>query len=332
MPPCSAALSLSIAKAMVIASMALTGFANVLSAPLSNVRHPMAACEHNKRALLIGIAAYKYWAPLPHVEDEIRNVSNSLTEHGYCVYPNLDIKEANTLTSTIRKFFNYGGASDTLLFFYSGHGDSRPRSAEGKPWKEKRYYLVPKYGPKGQGDVPGQSSFLDAIVDARVIADAVAESQSKNIMVVLNTCHSGKFHLNNLLLGSICPITTENSKRILITSGNDSQLVAADTRFSEAFLKSIDTMEPDSAGNNDGTVTLNEMVNYMGRKVEAHPTQDYVPSSTVYPSCREQPSLPIPEFFSHSSSSSRALLKLFKNRFATLGFSGERRRLLDVVR
>ena len=326
-------VSYSTATAMVFASMVVAGFASVLPTGHYNEPHLIDACDQNKRALLIGISEYKYWRPLEHVKREIGNVRDSLVGHGYCAHRNLNVKDATVLISTIKKFFINGKPSDTLLFFYSGHGDIRSVKNDAKSgfeFKRPKYYLVPVNGPKGQGDLPGRKIFLDYIVDADVIAHAVGQSQAKNIMVVLNTCHSGKFHWNNLFLASICPITTESRKRILITAGNDEQLVAADTRFSDAFLKSIDTMEPDLTGNRDGTVTLNEMVNYMGRQVEAHASQSYVPSSTIYP-CKEQTSLPIREFFSYPSSSSRALLKLFKPGFSSLGFSGERKRLRNVV-
>jgi WD40 repeat protein len=133
------------------------------------------------RAFLVGNADYAAAAKLPGAEHDVEAMRAflaggqgwGLDDKRVTVAKNL---KAEGLREATRAFFEKAEPGETLLFYYSGHGDRR--GDEG--------YLVPTDGALGQPDKG---------LSATELWQMIARSRAEKVLVILDACKSGGFSI-----------------------------------------------------------------------------------------------------------------------------------------
>jgi WD40 repeat protein len=126
-------------------------------------------------ALIIAQPSYRHWTPLPDAANAARALAADLEKHGYDVHSDLiDGGEKVQVETTLEDWFGNTAPYRLLILFWTGHGD-----------KDDDSYLICYNSPRT--GVTG----LNAI-DTRTLGTAIAKSEAEKILVILDTCYSGR--------------------------------------------------------------------------------------------------------------------------------------------
>lgn len=131
------------------------------------------------RALLVGNASYATATALPGVTRDVEAMGTFFAgDQGWGLGPDrlkvaLNLK-AEPLRETVKRFFADAAPGETLLFYYSGHGDK----------KDDEGYLVPTDAAPGR---------LDSALSASELWQMIEASRAGRVLVILDACKSGGF-------------------------------------------------------------------------------------------------------------------------------------------
>jgi hypothetical protein len=177
---------------------------------------PAAAGKTNTYAIVIGISDY---AELPKVTfaDRSANSFAELVRRQYGVTPDHMVTLINEEATGVRLMARLRSMSarltknDRLIFYYAGHGAP---SADGK-----NTLLVPQ-----DASVNGLD---DAPFRLQEIYKTLAKSEAAQIVVVLDTCFSGRTDNNELIYRDVAPIMVVPTEGILPPSNRRLTVLAA---------------------------------------------------------------------------------------------------------
>ena len=255
--------------------------------------------DRRNRALLVAVREYDFsWEKLEHVGNEVQQLSEALSPH----FANPDVlpnPSSNELSSSLSRLFQCAGRDDRLLFYYAGHGFSRPR-VTGLASEKIEAYLVTRDTPDPQFAV-GQSDGMGGPLDGKALSvsrllDHAYQSNARDVLIVLDACqvaspligvdlkqqdkgfnqdNCGAFVRSMNELADVTPLTRQvldaafsaMQTRNLITSGFAAETVTAQSTFAEAFRDgltgSADAFSHGGATDPDGEVDANELVMFI---------------------------------------------------------------------
>jgi hypothetical protein len=194
-------------------------------------------------ALLIGVGTYQHATHMsvPVTAADAQGIAEILTAEHSCGYPADQVTVLRETTATRQEIINAldtliarVGKDDTVILFYSGHGEYDTGSS----------YTLTTHDTRWQGPrvVPGTG------ISQQELVDKLRQLQSERVLLLFNACHAGE--VNPTLgdaehLGTPLPPQAANallsagSGRIIITACRDKQVsyVGAGTRtiFAEAL-------------------------------------------------------------------------------------------------
>jgi uncharacterized caspase-like protein len=161
-------------------------------------------------------------------------------------------------------------ADDLLIFLFSGHGVSDRETGE--------YYFVTS-GARYADLAAGRYEDCIAFSDLSLFADVSCRK-----LVILDTCHSGAIQPLSLRRDLNAALRSLQDDLILtVTASEGSQEALEDRqkqlgrftyRFKEAMEGAADTIA--QGGDNDGVVTLNEVIRYVRATVPGDSSRDEV--------------------------------------------------------
>ena len=138
-------------------------------------------------ALVIGVGRYRHVPRLdvPIATADSQAVAGVLTDSQFCGYPAQQVEHLFDQAATregildaLAKLARRAGPDDTATIFYCGHGDY---GTDGE------YYLV-----SHDAQIEGDKVAACSGVSQASLAAALKEIQSKRLLVIFNTCHSGE--------------------------------------------------------------------------------------------------------------------------------------------
>ncbi len=240
---------------------------------------PQLTSSSNRWAVVIGISDYKYSSKagltnLTFADDDARDFTNMLQSKGWSrshikLLTNKDATLRN-VTIALESWLTKSSPDDLILLFWSGHGFPDPDDME------KVYFAC--YDT--DLTIPATGYRMDRV------HRALEERNSKNVVVMIDTCHAGKIATRGTKGISIVRHVEEIKKRNSLPKGWI-YMVGADTdrqaiehsswsngAFTHVMLNGLrgkaDGFE--STGRVDGIITMNELRSYM-RSVMPDDTQ-----------------------------------------------------------
>lgn len=209
--------------------------------------------QHRYRALLIGNSTFpedphnlpELRGPindLALLRDALTNLTTGLFEPEYVrLVPE---RTKPQIMGAIERFFRSAGRDDTLLLYYSGHGQQDTIGNLFLCARETRIdYLV-----------------STAISDSE-INNIMRDSNAQTFVVILDCCHSGAFK------GTGTPTSLQGTGRFLLTSSRRRELSADSTEETgpSAFTSHlVEALRLGTLDNNrDGYVSLNDVYDYV---------------------------------------------------------------------
>ncbi len=191
---------------------------------------------------------------------ELARVLSQLGE--FEVWGPLVDKSSSEIKQAIATIFEEAKFGDTILLYYSGHGETDDFG---------RYYLITRDSRK---------KILDATaVDARFIHERMKGSRSKSLIVVLDSCYSASFIEGALSESTRMTLNQFSGRgRVILTSSGPTQLSFEEkdehnSIFTSFLLKGLETGAADV--DQDGYVSAEEWFDYVEQETRAiHPGQD----------------------------------------------------------
>ena len=207
-------------------------------------------------ALLIGVSEYEHWSDLGFVRRELAEVEAALKDQGFKVRSVFD-PDSEKLEQAFEGFIDeYGYVKDNrLLFFYSGHGASRPDGSMG--------YLVPSDAPLFRNDPPG---FMRKAVSMSRVMTWCREMTAKHALFLFDSCFSGTIFESRGSSIHPPPISDYTAKpvRYFISAGGPKEPVPARSSFTPSFVYGL---KGEADLNRDGYITGTELGMYLHDKV-----------------------------------------------------------------
>ncbi len=135
--------------------------------------------EQKKKALVIAVSEYKYWDSLAFCEDDGKKMIQTLKKCGFEIPKSRQLVGAvsnKKMDKAIKEFFRGDDvdSTDTLLFYYSGHGT---------PFGDDGYYFVTTETRPDKPDADG-FEFDD-------LTTLSSNSKSEKIIKIVDCCYSG---------------------------------------------------------------------------------------------------------------------------------------------
>jgi hypothetical protein len=215
-------------------------------------------------ALLIGVSDYTAgWPDLESIPNELKAVEAVLKTQGFHVVALLN-PNRSALEKAFQDFINQYGfePQNRLLFFYSGHGETRLGGSKG--------YLVPSDAPDPAKDEKG---FLRKALPMSQIMAWARLIEAKHVLFLFDSCFSGTV-FQQKSLPAIPPhisMLTAEPVRQFITAGSAGEAVPAKSVFTPAFIDGLKYGLADL--DKDGYVTGTELGVYLQGKVPLHTRQ-----------------------------------------------------------
>ena len=207
-------------------------------------------------ALLIGESHYKHWPDLAFVRSELAEVEAALKDQGFVVRTLYD-PGSKELEAAFDDFIgDYGyDQENRLLFFFSGHGATRPDGSMG--------YLVPSDAPLIRKDPRG---FMRKAISMSQVMTWCREMTAKHALFIFDSCFSGTIFESKGVEGHPPPISDYTAKpvRYFISAGGADQQVPARSSFTPSFVWGL---KGEADLNRDGYITGTELGMYLHDKV-----------------------------------------------------------------
>jgi len=215
-------------------------------------------------ALLIGVSNYTAgWPDLENIPAEITKVAGVLKEQGFHVVTRLN-PDHSALEDAFQNFIDDYGyePQNRLLFFYSGHGETRQEGRKG--------YLVPTDAPLPGRDTKG---FLRKALSMSQIMAWARQIEAKHALFLFDSCFSGTIFKQRSLPKTPPHISTLTAEpvRQFITAGSAGESVPSHSVFAPVFIDGLKHGLADL--DKDGYVTGTELGVYLQGKVPQHARQ-----------------------------------------------------------
>ena len=221
--------------------------------------------KHRRRALIIANQSFDSddFSALNTPKNNAMKMAQVLRQlGGFEIRGPLVDKSSPKIREAVATLFGEAKFGDTILLYYSGHGETDDRG---------RYYLITR---------DSRQEILDATaVDARFIHERMKSSKSKSLIVVLDSCYSASF-IEGALSEPTRVVLNQFSRgrgRVILTSSGPTQLsfegIGEDhSVFTSFLLKGLETKAADV--DRDGYVSAEEWFDYAEREIcVAHPKQ-----------------------------------------------------------
>lgn len=208
-------------------------------------------------ALLIGVADYTNgWPDLTSIPREMKELEAALSAQGFTVVKVLN-PDSRMLADAFENFIDKYGfdPENRLLFFYSGHGYSRPEVEKG--------YIVPADAPSPLTDKRG---FVRSAIEMEQVVTWARRIESKHALFLFDSCFSGTVFQSRALPQSPPHITAMVARpvRQFISAGSAGEEVPSRSYFTPSFIRAL---EGEGDLDNDGYVTGTELGLYLNRKI-----------------------------------------------------------------
>ena len=192
------------------------------------------------QALLIGNRKYQHHDELPGATEDVDSFQRFLTEEPRglllpraAVHPLYDL-QSSELHDRVRDFFRQAAPTQTLLFYFSGHGTS----------ENEQGHLLPI-------DAPAKG--VEGALSTKEIWEAIMDSPAARVVVILDACRSGSF-----LVPSDLERSMNQSGKVLLLAATSANRSASDTSkggaYTRAFLAAA--LDPQAVDRELGAVTL----------------------------------------------------------------------------
>jgi Caspase domain/TIR domain len=229
--------------------------------PPEQITQNIRSLYKESHALLIGVSNYTAgWPNLESIPEEIEAVKRMLKAQGFNVIVHKDTNHVE-LKAAFQDFIDRYGyeAQNRLLFFFSGHGETREGGKKG--------YLVPSDSPDPAQDERG---FLKKALPMSQIMAWARQIEAKHVLYLFDSCFSGTVFKQKALSKVPPHISTMTSEpvRQFITAGSAGETVPAQSVFTPAFIDGIKHRLADL--NKDGYVTGMELGIFLQAKVPQH--------------------------------------------------------------
>ncbi len=224
--------------------------------------------KKNAYAVVFGIEKYRERLPkADFASRDAKTVANYLTkvlgypEENVVVRTN-DLATRNDMEKYFGQWLKNNVEKDSTVFiYYSGHGAPNPKTGDA--------YLVP---------YDGDPTYLDSTsFPLKRLYEALEKLPTKEIIVVLDSCFSGAGGRSVLAKGAKPmglsveqSVTSAVGKAIVLTASGSDQISSAYEEKGHGlmtyfFLKGL---QGDADANEDGTLTMAELYNYVRPQVE----------------------------------------------------------------
>lgn len=233
-------------------------------------------------ALLIGIWDYmKGWGSLSpeSIENDLKTVAKALKTHDF-ITKTVKNPTYDEIIEELKQFKNNYGLekNNRLLFYFSGHGQSRHNNEIG--------YIVPKDAPFPDTR-RNEKEFLKRAVSMEDFITLAKEIESKHVLFIFDSCFSGTiFRARRGPPSQSNPETMDLPVRLCITAGRAQQRVPERSVFTPAFVRGING-EADIYKN--GRITGIELFEYIRNEVLASGSaQDPQMGTIKVPGCEDE--------------------------------------------
>ena len=216
-------------------------------------------------ALLVSCGDYKdqYFTPLTKAKSNIDDLKNLLENPAI---GNFEVKtilnpSSGSLRRSIDEFFSGRKKDDTLLLYYSGHGEMDKRGRLYLTCIDSIEKLLPSTG-----------------VSCQFVNNIIIDSNSKKSILLLDCCNSGAF---KDIMGNNFPYIInqfpgpERGRYIISATGKGQPAYEGNGKcsiFTQAIIDGLKSGEADING--DGYISIDELYDYVYDKIKQHQTPE----------------------------------------------------------
>jgi formylglycine-generating enzyme required for sulfatase activity/uncharacterized caspase-like protein len=225
----------------------------------------------SSHALVIGMTDYVHWKPLKGPQQDVDEVKAVLTEHGFDVTVNMNLK-SEQLEKTIGDYLKVFGrdGNKRIIVYFAGHGHTM-RSADGRDFG----YIVPVDAPDPRLD---ENKFKDMALDFKTITSMADRMGTKHSLFIFDSCFSG--HLTTRSDSEMIPpaisLVAEKPARQFITSGSSDQTVNDESLFRRLFVEGL---RGRADTDKDSYITASELFTFLSRGVVNASARKQTPTS-----------------------------------------------------
>jgi hypothetical protein len=177
--------------------------------PAPIVNPPLAPTVPTRRALVIGNDNYQSVPKLLNAREDAQAMARSLTDMGFQVQLELDLRERN-MRAALRQFKSRVEGGDEVIIFFAGHGVQLGGTN----------YLLPV-------DIAGENEeqIRDESIQLQRILDDMTEKRAKFTLAMLDACRDNPFKGSGRSIGSrgLAPTNAATGQMVIFSAGTGQQ-------------------------------------------------------------------------------------------------------------
>jgi murein DD-endopeptidase MepM/ murein hydrolase activator NlpD len=177
--------------------------------PTPVVNLPLAPTVPTRRALVIGNDSYQSVPKLLNAREDAQAMARSLTDMGFRVQLELDLRERN-MRAALRQFKSSVEGGDEVIIFFAGHGVQLAGTN----------YLLPV-------DITGENEeqIRDESIQLQRILDDMTEKRAKFTLAMLDACRDNPFKGSGRSFGSrgLAPTNAATGQMVIFSAGTGQQ-------------------------------------------------------------------------------------------------------------
>jgi hypothetical protein len=177
--------------------------------PTPVVNLPLAPTVPTRRALVIGNDNYQSVPRLLNAREDAQAMARSLTDMGFRVQLELDLRERN-MRAALRQFKSSVEGGDEVIIFFAGHGVQLAGTN----------YLLPV-------DITGENEeqIRDESIQLQRILDDMTEKRAKFTLAMLDACRDNPFKGSGRSFGSrgLAPTNAATGQMVIFSAGTGQQ-------------------------------------------------------------------------------------------------------------
>jgi len=177
--------------------------------PTPIVNPPLAPTVPTRRALVIGNDNYQSVPKLLNAREDAQAMARSLTDMGFQVQLELDLRERN-MRAALRQFKSRVEGGDEVIIFFAGHGVQLGGTN----------YLLPV-------DITGENEeqIRDESIQLQRILDDMTEKRAKFTLAMLDACRDNPFKGSGRSFGSrgLAPTNAATGQMVIFSAGTGQQ-------------------------------------------------------------------------------------------------------------
>lgn len=219
--------------------------------------------------LAVGINAYREeQLNLHSARNDAEAIADYFGRKGERIFARQNIKtlydqEAtrDNIIKAIKTIKDSANPEDVVVMFFSGHGDMDPNDGQ--------YYFIPHdFSTRGQIE----TMYKTGGVSASTIGGLTRDMKAKKILVMLDTCHSGKALVGFRGMEDVkaMKMLAKSFGLHVLAASKDEQLAGEAKQIGHGIFTQaiIEGMEGKADNDGDGIVTVRELLPYVERRVE----------------------------------------------------------------